>query len=218
MEPWGIALRKGLSAVGNSLALVLSAFAYRCNGLVLTWNSSRQQRVRTEMRKLLSVVVALAFGILSPYAACQLLPIFHYGDAEMRAAVEGIWRLDAASRTVLFRIEQATEAERNASSGWLPKAAACSDDRRTLVRAADACVDLIKTDMPLVITALSGAVGRSSGTFNVHGYRFRSGEVRLEVAGLVVYATLDPRGRVSAGRAFDELSQPLPVTLVRTGS
>jgi hypothetical protein len=163
-----------------------------------------------EMRKVIALVFGLAVWIVTPY-----LPFFHYGDAEIRAAVEGAWRLDAGSRIVTFTIAQASRSDQSAASGWLRSAAACGDDRRTLVKTAEACVDVVKTDVPLEITAVSGAQGKGTGQFSVRGYNFRTGDLRVELAGLVILATVDPDGHVEHARVFDKSEQEAPASLVR---
>jgi hypothetical protein len=162
-----------------------------------------------EMRKVLSLLFALAAWLVTPY-----LPFFHYGDPEIRAAVEGTWRLDVGPRSVTFTIEQATHAEQNASRGWIRSAAACGD-YRTLIRTAEACVDEVRTDMPLVVTAVSGALGRGTGQFFVHGYNFRTGGIRAELDGLVIFATIDREGHAEQARVFDKSEHEAVAALVR---
>jgi hypothetical protein len=69
--------------------------------------------------------------------------------------------------------------------------------------------------MPLVVTAVSGAFGRGTGQFFVHGYNFRTGGIRVELDGLVVFATIDRDGHAEQARAFDKSEHEAVATLVR---
>jgi len=142
------------------------------------------------MRRLLWAF-PLAVFLLNPNLACGVAqPEFHYGATEMRAAVEGDWTFtftsaDGSSTQVTLHLAQAPApiASRLRGHGGhlIRSAEACGT--RTLIKGAEACIDL--TEMPLAVTYEAGdpsfaaPEARLSGNFTVYGLEFTGGTLRL---------------------------------------
>jgi hypothetical protein len=144
----------------------------------------------------------------------------HFGAAELRAAVEGTWRLtvrtaDGLELTMPFIIAQGSAvAGTHASTRALVQpAAACGT--RTLVRPAGACAD--ETHMPLEVTLIlpGGWLRQEPGQLFVEGTRFRYGYLSVHLANLRVDATIQPDGGVHSVRSTSDAYPGLSSTLVR---
>ncbi|HET6284081.1 MAG TPA: hypothetical protein VFH73_24200 [Polyangia bacterium] len=111
------------------------------------------------------MIAAVVVFLLNPTFACVSEPEFQYGDAEMRAAVEGTWDAtltftDGSQRTLNFSFRQATGAATPYSVNpgavgdqlFVRPAAACGS--RVFVRSAAACISVSK--MPLTGMFVSG--------------------------------------------------------------
>ena len=159
------------------------------------------------MRKLVAIAIGLAVLILTPYFLFFSDVRFDYGEPEMRAAIEGTWRLNAPGRTRLeLTIAEAKAPVQHTSRGLVRSAAACA--HRTLVRSAEACMDITK--MELAVTA-TPAVAGARGTFTVVNTSFREGNLELVLGGISVSATVAPDGHVTqldVMSAGDGMSKP----------
>ena len=175
------------------------------------------------MRRLLWAV-PVAFFFLNPGFACSPPePQYHYGATEMRTAVEADWSLTIAPQDggalqhVIVRVTQAPDATavngqaRARGLSLVRPAYACGN--RTLVRSADACLDV--TTMPLTLTAVSGdpslSSGKLSGTFTVDGLDFDFGLLELDVGPYQILGQVYADGsiidaRVGAGGAAGSLT------------
>jgi len=174
------------------------------------------------MMKTLSIAgVGLVAMIVNPLFACDAADSsFHYTEADMRAAIEGTWRLQLPAhdkipaREIKFSIREAKDAmEQHAAhhAGLVRAASACS--QRSFVQSAGACLD--ESDMVLDVrvagTKPSGAAW--SGRLIVPGMHFDVGWAELRVADLDVSAQIKPSGDVTSVHA---LGGELPATsLVR---
>ena len=164
-------------------------------------------------------MIGLAALVLNPVFGVLAGPSF--GADELRAAVEGTWRLtvrgdDGAARTVTFRLAQGSEVEgEHASAHALVRpAAACG--RRTLVKSAGACLD--STRMPLEVTLLADGGQRreaEGGELRVMGTQFDHALLSVRVAELEVSASVTPAGEVQSVSSSGDAGQQLPSTLVR---
>src|SRR4051812_39013776 len=119
--------------------------------------------MRSWIKVVLAGTLGLAALVLNPWFG--VTSGFDFDEAEMRAAIEGTWRLTVpptrgAPRDITFRIAQGTAARPSLglSRALVSPAAACGT--RSLVRNAGACLD--STDMPLEITILAGAAPAGS--------------------------------------------------------
>jgi hypothetical protein len=155
----------------------------------------------------LAVITAVALAVLVLNPVFGLLRDYDFGAPEMRAAVEGTWQLTIASpgappRTITFTVAQAAPfPEVHATRGLVRPAAACG--RRSLVKAASACID--STNMSLDVTAIADGrpqLQTKQGTFMVNGMRFRSGYLRVDVGGVSLEATLTPAGEVESASSY----------------
>jgi uncharacterized cupin superfamily protein len=157
------------------------------------------------MRKIAVVLGALMF-LLNPNLACDDGgPQFQYGEAEMRAAVEGNWQVtftasNGTQTQVTLRIEEGTGTQTSLRPGGLVRAAyACGS--RTFVRSAAACVD--GSTMPLAVTVVAGdstyANATWSGTFDVPSTVFASGSgmLNLSFGDWYLLAMVSPDGSVT---------------------
>jgi hypothetical protein len=164
-------------------------------------------------------VVGLAVLVLSPMI--DLVPRPNFGADELRAAVEGTWRLtvrdeNGAEGTVTFRLAQGSEVEgEHASAHTLIRpAAACG--RRTLVRSAGACKDI--TRMPLEVTLIADGGERrqaGAGEITVVGTTFAEADLRVRVPHVWVSASVTPAGEARSVSSSGELGQEFSSTLER---
>lgn len=161
--------------------------------------SRDRRRVSSVVRKLVVAAVAVAVFLITPYFLYTEHLGFHFGAAEMRAAVQGTWRLDLApaagpSRSITFTLEQAESPAHAAHArAWIRSASACG--HRTLVRSASACLDI--TDMELTLVAAGGDRSLSpSAKLRVTGKRFAHGSLELEVEGRHLAARISSAGAV----------------------
>ncbi len=153
------------------------------------------------MRTLVICVLGLAALVLNPFAAC-IGPSFDFGATEMRAAIEGTWKVTIAkndvapARELTIALEQGKEAKQtHAMRSVVPIAAACGS--RSLVKNAEACMDV--THMPLAITVLAGADAKAParGELWVGGTSFNRGELEVMVDGEFLGASISPAGVAS---------------------
>jgi hypothetical protein len=138
-------------------------------------------------------------------------PDFKYGEAEMKAAVEGTWVLtlrstDGTLSETTLQIAEGSEAQAMMSppgpgshrTGVIRSAAACGS--QTFVKSAGACMDT--SVMPLEV-ALVGSSPRFenaslTGRLYVDGLTFTHGELNLELAGARLGVTIAPDGSASS--------------------
>jgi hypothetical protein len=182
-----------------------------------------------------TAVTAIAVAALVLNPVFGITSGFDYGAPELRAALEGTWRLTIttgitgttgdAPRVITFTIAQASRADRmhamramHASSGtWVRSAAACGG--RTLVRTAGACMDY--TDMPLEATVLTGAAPAhylDGWSFTVGSTSFTRGQMRGQLDDLWLEAELSRQGQVlgvSATYRDEHVPRHPTATLVR---
>ena len=157
------------------------------------------------MRSVLVGVVALTALLLNPFYACSDLFGPDFGATEMRAAVEGTWRVTLPDRTVTIRVVQGGKAEQQSAASLIRPAVACG--HRTFVKSAEACMDV--SELPLEVTELGNAA-RSVGRFMVFGTSFRIGELVLDLGTTHVRAMVAPDGKTSEATVHDK-----PVTIER---
>lgn len=157
--------------------------------------------MKRSIKVMLAVTLGLAALVLNPWFG--VTSGYDYGAPEMRAAIEGTWRLtltpnDGPRREITFRIAQgAGPKEPHASSHALVRsAAACG--HRSLVKNAEACMDL--SEMPLEITVLDGGTPvRAAGAarFEVPGTTFTNGWLEAQIADVYVSGRVAPNGETS---------------------
>jgi hypothetical protein len=150
------------------------------------------------MRKLSFLLSALVF-LVNPGLGCGGGPSsFQFGEAEMRAAVDGRWRISwsvagGASSTVTVQISGATEdwdsgvdsamrsAMRSAGRHSFVRSAAACESRSFFVKSAAACMD--DTRMSLRVVYVSGdsiyQPGPSEAILWVSGFEFQTGDLQL---------------------------------------
>jgi hypothetical protein len=147
------------------------------------------------VRKLVAVMIGLAVLVITPYF---LFFRFDYDDADLRAAIEGTWRLTLPGQeSLVLSIAEAKAPAQHASRSFVRSAAACG--HRTFVRSAEACID--STEMELVVTTEpASAPGR--GRIEVTGRTFQAGRLELELAELNVFGKVQPGGSVADVEAY----------------
>lgn len=152
------------------------------------------------MKRLLPVTVGIAALVLNPFFGCGADQDFRYGADEMRAAVEGTWKLTVSAtgarpaREIVLSISQATGPSQQHArrSGPIAAAAACA--QRSLVKSAAACGDM--SEMPLEVKLIAGGEP-ASGMLRVHGLKFTTGELELTLATSSVRAKIAPDGTIT---------------------
>lgn len=174
---------------------------------------------RRRIRVLVFTVVGLAALVLNPVFGVLGGPRF--GAEELRAAVEGTWRLTVrgeggAAQTLTFRLAQSREVEGGQASArsLIRPAAACG--RRTLVRTAGACRNT--TRMPLEVIWIADREERrpaETGELMVVGETFDWADLEVRVADLRVSARVTPAGEVRSVSSLGDAGRELPSTLVR---
>ena len=170
--------------------------------------------------------IGLAVLVLNPWFG---VTGYRYGAPEMRAAIEGTWRLtitsdDAPPVERTFTIEQAatdpsevvpaeTPAAPHASRGWIRRASACGS--RSLVRSAHACMDV--TRMPLDVK-IAGGSKVLHAEFFVVGTSFSRGGLELVADDYWLDAGIAPNGDVVRADVDDREHHTgkLTAKLVRT--
>lgn len=164
------------------------------------------------MQRLALSLALLAF-FLNPGIACVSSeePDFKYGEAEMKAAVEGTWVLtlrasDGTLSETTLQIAQSGAAQAMMSpsgsgsqrTGVIRSAAACGS--RTFVKSAGACMDT--SVMPLEVALVGSSPGFENalltGKLYVDGLTFTHGRLSLELADALVGLTIAPDGTTSA--------------------
>ena len=156
------------------------------------------------VRTVLLAALGFFVFVLNP-AACG--DGFQYGEDELRAAIEGTWRVaiqppTGDPSTFTIRIEQATSpVQASAGGGTLVRAAsACTS--RTFIRGAGAC--LSKSDMPLQGQVVEGAdnlkAASVKGSLQVHSLVFTQGDLSLAVGPHSIHAVVSNAGEASSVR------------------
>jgi hypothetical protein len=148
------------------------------------------------MHKLLIGLVAGAIGVavlvLDPF-----LPgwAFQFGEPEMRAAVEGTWKLTLDhGRAATFTLREASAPTQHAARSLVRPAAACG--HRTLVRSAEACMDLSEMTLEVKMIASTLPDEEPRGRLLVAGLSFNGGELDLSLGGESIHARLAPDGTI----------------------
>jgi hypothetical protein len=160
-----------------------------------------------------ALALALLTFFLNPGIACVSSdePDFKYGEAEMKAAVEGTWLLTlrgtdgTVSETTLQIVQSGTAQAMMSPSGSgshrtgvIRAAAACGS--RTFVKSAGACMDM--SDMPLDVAFVSGDPrfqgAALSGSLRISSLIFTRGQLSLELADERLGATIAPDGVISS--------------------
>jgi hypothetical protein len=149
------------------------------------------------VRKLVAVVIGLAVLVITPYYLF-FADRFDYGEPELRAAIEGTWRLTLPGHEpIVMTIAEAKTPIQHSSRGVVRSAAACG--HRTLVRSAEACID--DTEMELAVTSEPASAPRW-GRLTVAGTTFHAAGLELDLAEFDVYGEVAPDGSVSELRAY----------------
>ena len=121
-------------------------------------------------------VLGVAAFLLDPIAACDDETHFMYGEREMRAAIEGTWRVTLDDKTMTIEIRGGRKQVSVRGRGWIPDAAACGS--QTFVRNAGACFDT--SHMELEAKVIDGSKHADGvGDFEVVGTSFTAGHLEL---------------------------------------
>jgi hypothetical protein len=168
------------------------------------------------MRRLIVSLAVLTFFVNPGIACGPDDPEFQYGEADMRATVEGNWRVawtnpDGSSYELSLAIREGAASLGGGTQVLLPRqprarlvrtASACGT--RTFVRSAGACIDA--SQMPVEVAYVSGdpayQTAVMSGTFNVAGLSFVYGQLSLGLGGLTVNATIERNGTVTSAGGY----------------
>ena len=139
------------------------------------------------VRKLVAAAIGLVVLVITPYV---LFFRFDYDDAELRAAIEGTWRLTLPGHeSLVLSIAEAKTSPQHSSRSFVRSAAACG--HRTFVRSAEACMD--DTEMELVVTT-EPASAPGHGRIYVTGRTFQAGRLELELPEFNVFGRVQPGG------------------------
>jgi hypothetical protein len=163
------------------------------------------------MHRIAFSLAVLAF-LLNPGIACSPSDEdaqFEYGEAEMRAAVEGTWELgllagDGTRSTLSLRIVEATEKKDGSAllrpdklRGLIRSAAACGS--QSFVKPAGACIS--ESTMPIEVAYLSGDQRfqnvAMSGLFIIPSEKLIPGRLELQLGDMRANATVTPQGIAS---------------------
>ncbi|MBA3455413.1 MAG: hypothetical protein H0T42_20135 [Deltaproteobacteria bacterium] len=166
---------------------------------------------RVMLKKALLGTVGIAALVLNPFFGCGD-ESFRYGADEMRAAIEGTWKLTVpadgttpAQETVFSISQAATPAEQHSRGrSAITEAAACV--QRSLVKSAGACLD--STEMPIEVKLLAGGAA-TKGTFEVFGFKFTEGMLRIELGTSHLRATVAADGSIIAIHSAPKLAASL---------
>jgi hypothetical protein len=143
---------------------------------------------------------------------------YQFGDAEMRMAVEGSWRVTVTPstgtpNTFTVRLAQASGTASVRRSGLVRPAMACGS--RTLVRGAAACVDI--TTMPLTGQVIEGdertRAASIKGEIMVAGLVFSQAELTVEIGSRKLLGQIWRDGKVT--NLYGDLLEGGAATMVR---
>lgn len=146
--------------------------------------------------------IGIASLVLHPFFGCGAKEDFRYGAADMRAAIEGTWKLTLPATEknpvteLVMTISQGAEPTQDKHSrrrGLVADAAACAE--RSLVRSAGACVDM--SVMPLDVKLLASTSIVRAGVFRVTGLRFIAGHLTFELGNWYLSARVTPDGSIT---------------------
>lgn len=148
--------------------------------------------------KLTKTVVTGTVLSLAFLANCDFImgSDWKYGEAEMRSAVEGTWKLTRASGESVTLIAKQGVAVKHSDRGFVKSAAACGT--RSFVKQAAACSDV--TRMPLEITADGHKI--EGAELVVGSTTFTTGMLRFTLDNAAVDAQVDPTGAVSRAEMY----------------
>ena len=139
--------------------------------------------------------IGLTALVVNPFFACDPEPSFDYGELEMRAAVEGTWKLtipdaNAPAHVIALTVHEASGLQQHAErDGVFHLASACGT--RSFIRNAGACMDV--SEMKLEVTA--DAVEVKHAKFMVLSTTFERGLLELTLpSGTTVSGRISPTG------------------------
>ena len=174
------------------------------------------------MRRLVLLLSLLAFFVNPGFACSPGEEDFNFGEAEMRAAVEGTWQItfggDASTSELTVEIRESPgrlDSGMAVGSGtraraFIRAAAACGS--RTFLRGAGACMDM--SEMPLDVSYVSGDSAyqgvHMGGIFRAFGTSFSGGYIDISFGGSALSADVNANGTASPLRDTAE-------TMVRVG-
>src|SRR5262245_13418233 len=115
---------------------------------------------------------------MNPGLGCSGDDDYDFGETEMRAAVEGSWRVQASDWSSVIALMKAPEAKTAARGhGFVRPAAACGS---RLFGSAAACVDISTLHLTGMVTEGTGAgSGKVTARFDVVGMHFTSGQLNV---------------------------------------
>ncbi len=167
------------------------------------------------MRKAI-LPLAMVLSVFDPMVACEDdgdRP-FEYGEAEMRAAIEGTWMLvvqkpgHAAEHYTLVIREAGDTKQEHAERTVIRSASACTT--RDFIRQAGACYDA--SLMRIAIEVVSGPARDGGGHFEAPGTTFVGGTLDVTIGDLELYGFVSPQGYVVQ---LHESHEDTAVTLLR---
>lgn len=143
---------------------------------------------------LLTLVAGIVF-LLDPAFSLGSGRHFEFGESEIRTALAGTWTVKLEHHAPLELHIEMKQVQRKPTTGFVRDAGACGS--RTLIRSADACVDLTRVPLRVVVENHPKMV--ATGELAVLGLAWRVGQLDLEVDGVQVRATIAIDGRVVHG-------------------
>src|SRR5262245_9414704 len=125
----------------------------------------------------ITIVVGLLAFLVNPGFGCSE-DDFGFGEQEMRAVVEGPWRVTAPDETFVVELRAAAKTAMSADPpGWIRAANACGD--RDFFSSAGACVEATTLHLVGTVAATSAGSGNVTGSFRVLGRQLAPGLLEL---------------------------------------
>jgi hypothetical protein len=166
------------------------------------------------MHKRIILIALLAFFFINPGVGCGPSS-FQFGDAEMRAAVGGRWRIswrgsDGTSSFVVVDILGASAesdsgvdtASRSGARRSLIRSAMACEFRSYMLRAAFACEDATRMDLRVLYIDGDSVYqnGPTDVLFAVYGLDFRVGYLTLAFGATTADLAIRPDGTVNSAQ------------------
>ncbi len=179
----------------------------------------------TSTIKRATILCGLVAFLVNPGFGCGPLGDFEYGEAELRAAVEGSWEAkipdEGGERTVAFTLAPAPPpAGAGAASASGPAvirpAAAC--DSRDFYRSAAACIETATLHLAGRVGAADGALADTavSGFFMSSGKTYDGGSLTVKfVDGSQIVARIDGKNALIDASQTPPRGASRPIALAR---
>lgn len=169
------------------------------------------------------LIVSLGFGLVAlavnPMLACQnddeQEPAYHFGEAEMRKAIEGTYTgtVSSSGKSVSVTLEQTGSSSPRTTQSY--KRVQCGT--RSFVKPAAACIDATEMAVVAHVTSEDPAIqqGDLTGAFTVYGTELTDGEVYVSGPNDVHLSTSEPPGSSRSQWVYQTEGSRLVLNLVK---